>query len=401
MTTNATEGLALPEEETLHRLEPKPTESTGTTELAPDNLLSINLASLVDHRESISATETVGRAYEIFERVAHEYLAVVEGGQFVGLVAKGRIGFLLGSRRGFSAYGNQSIRDHLLPDVLRVHLATPIQTVLHEAFHRSGEAFYDDVALTDATGDFLGVIAFKTLVLLQSRLTGEKQRFIEAQHRELQKRNLELSQTVRELRRFRGRFGILFQNSVLSVILVNALGEIEVCNSRFEQLFRDACCRERTNLFDLVVPRDLERLRRAMPGPPRSDERKPCAMEEFQFAVRGGGCRIFEVFINPIAETGQVCVLFNDVTEHHAMKRRLAQREKAELIESLAGGIAHEINNKITPTLACAELLQDFLTQAHPEATFYAQVIKESALDTAKIVRQLLQLNRPATSELV
>src|SRR5262249_48843831 len=78
------------------------------------------------------------------------------------------------------------------------------------------------------------------------------------------------------------------------------------------------------------------------------------------------------------------------------------QKEKSAMLDSLVGGIAHEINNKLAPIIGFSELLRAQLVRGQPpeKLTRYCTMIRESALDSAKIIRQLLQLSRPMTMEL-
>jgi len=80
----------------------------------------------------------------------------------------------------------------------------------------------------------------------------------------------------------------------------------------------------------------------------------------------------------------------------------MIQKEKSAMLDSLVGGIAHEINNKLAPIIGFTELLLGQLVRGQPpeKLTRYCSMIRESALDSAKIIRQLLQLSRPVTAEL-
>jgi signal transduction histidine kinase len=103
-----------------------------------------------------------------------------------------------------------------------------------------------------------------------------------------------------------------------------------------------------------------------------------------------------------IDETAELCVTLDDITEKRVLERRLAQKEKAALLESLVGGIAHELKNKLSPILGYAELLTAELgqSQANPALQGYCETIRQSAHESAKIIRQLPQLSRPPAPEM-
>ncbi|MDR3377048.1 MAG: ATP-binding protein, partial [Verrucomicrobiae bacterium] len=116
----------------------------------------------------------------------------------------------------------------------------------------------------------------------------------------------------------------------------------------------------------------------------------------------GRGPRLFKFFLSWIQETGQICALLDDITEQRVLERRMQQKEKSALLEGLVGGIAHEINNKLSPIIGYADLLSQEVRQLQHTAdlTNYCLIIRDSAVESAKIIRQLLQLSRPHKMEM-
>jgi serine phosphatase RsbU (regulator of sigma subunit) len=96
---------------------------------------------------------------------------------------------LLGSRYGFPLFSRKPVRDHLLPDALRVSAQSPIASVLERVASRSEETFYDDVLLVDEQGSFLGMIFTRTLVQLQHRFLRENIGRLEEKQREINAKN--------------------------------------------------------------------------------------------------------------------------------------------------------------------------------------------------------------------
>ena len=62
------------------------------------------------------------------------------------------------------------------------------------------------------------------------------------------------------------------------------------------------------------------------------------------------------------------------------------------LLDTLVGGIAHELNNKLTRVLGLADLLI-----SGKQVPQFADYISKSAEEAANIIRQLLQLSKPET----
>lgn len=87
--------------------------------------------------------------------------------------------------------------------------------------------------------------------------------------------------------------------------------------------------------------------------------------------------------------------LENSLHQQRELERQVVAREKTELIETLVGGIAHEINNKLTPIVGFTELLR----VGDEQFEDYCRMIHDAALDASRIIRQLLQLSRPNATE--
>ena len=366
-------------------------------------LENVDLLSLVEHREFVQATETTENVYKWFQSHSHEYVGVVANTRLIGVVSRGHIGFLLGARFGFALYGHQTVDQHLMKGFLQICRSDSLLRVLEQALSRQGDSFYDDVALTDEDGQFLGIITVPTLVQWQSRLISQKTKLAEQQRQALQVNNQELFRSLNQLRQSQGRFEILFENSALGVALMNTRGEVETGNHRLEILLGCQFKDSPFNLSTLVSPPEQESFLRLLQEHEADPHEASPHHSEFLLHLPGRGPRRFKFFTSWIRETGQVCALLDDITEQRVLEHRLIQKEKSAMLDSLVGGIAHEINNKLAPIIGFSELLLAQLVRGQPpeKLTRYCSMIRESALDSAKIIRQLLQLSRPVTVDLV
>jgi two-component system NtrC family sensor kinase len=101
------------------------------------------------------------------------------------------------------------------------------------------------------------------------------------------------------------------------------------------------------------------------------------------------------------AATQVAPILFDTRQEQRrVLERGVAQRAKAELLETLAGGVAHELNNKLMPVAGYAELMLDeALRLGNVELEEGCRTIRDSVFEAAQILRQLLQLSKPTASE--
>ncbi len=373
----------------------------------------IDIVSQIEHAECVPATMTLDAVYEDFRIHGREFAGVVDGRRLVGIVSRGHVGFLLGARYGFAIYGRRPVGQHLMPEALVVKRDTSVISLLETALGRDGETFHDDVAIVDEAGDFMGLISVRTLVRLQSRRVEEKQMIEEQQHLALAEKNRQLFRSLNELRQSQGRFEILFENSALGVALIDDRGCVETCNRRLYSLLaleapepsqpsdlsEKSDPATRLNLAEFVSESDRHAFLLTLRERERHGAGKSALPEEIVLQV-GDRPRTFLFFLNWIEETGQICVLLDDVTDQRAMERRVAQEEKSALLDSLVGGIAHEINNKLSPIIGFSELLMAHAAKsAEGEFMEFSSIIRESAIDSAKIISQLLQLSRPSSAE--
>lgn len=358
---------------------------------------------MVHHSFSVAKHATLETVYDLFQRQPYEYAGVVDStGRLEGVISRGRLGFLLGARFGFAVYSRQAVSQHTLPNALTFRLGTPLETVLKTALDRSGDRFYDDVALVTNEGKYCGMMAVQKLVRLQQQLVEERTALAEGRQYELENKNLELERSLSALRESRGQFDNLFENSALAVALIDTNGTITAGNHRLWDLLAD---HEGKHSPDRLLHWMLERDRFSFLGAVAALMQSGIVDQKAEIEVGidtpDRGQRRLLLFLSWIKETNQVCLLLDDVTEQRMLERRMVQQEKSALLENLAGGVAHEINNKLSPIVGFAELIsRDLSRRTGPEHLVrYCQMIHDSAVESAQIIRQLLQLSRPGPIE--
>lgn len=361
------------------------------------------LDTLINHSFSVANHATLETIYHVFRRQPHEYAGVVDNaGQLQGVISRSRLGFLLGARFGFAVYGRQSVLQHTMPNALTFQVGTPLETVLKAALARSGDSFYDDVALVTHDGRYRGMIAMQTLVRLQYQLVEERTALAEKRQHELGQKNLALEQSLAALRESRGQFDILFENSALAVALLTAEGKLTAGNHRLWDLLSDQKeNHDPERLLQWMPAQERQSLLAVTSALARSQEVDQKAELEVTIDTPDRGQRRLLLYLSWIKETGQICLLVDDVTEQRLLERRMIQQEKSVLLENLAGGVAHEINNKLVPIVGFTELIQRELSRqsAPVQLVRYCQMVHDSAVESAQIIRQLLQLSRPGPIE--
>jgi len=92
--------------------------------------------------------------------------------------------------------------------------------------------------------------------------------------------------------------------------------------------------------------------------------------------------------------------LSRSLKQQRELERHVVEKEKAALLHTLAGGIAHELNNKLMPMIGYAELLHLEMSKLKKaKLGAYCQTMRDSGFEASRIIRQLLQLSRPSQTE--
>ncbi len=86
-------------------------------------------------------------------------------------------------------------------------------------------------------------------------------------------------------------------------------------------------------------------------------------------------------------------VVNRDVTRQQQLEADLRQSQKLEAIGTMVSGIAHEINNILTPVMGYAELLHKQLTPASPLHDYSAE-IRKSVLRARDLIASILTVSR-------
>jgi PAS domain S-box-containing protein len=130
--------------------------------------------------------------------------------------------------------------------------------------------------------------------------------------------------------------------------------------------------------------------------------RQPSWHGEVLLLTRGGDPRPVLVTLSPaLGEDGpQRIGVFRDISREHELRFRLIREQKFRTLGSLAAGVAHNINNRLTPVLGWTEMLLERLAANEPiereELTHALRVINQGASDSVETVRRLQDYSRPA-----
>ena len=89
-----------------------------------------------------------------------------------------------------------------------------------------------------------------------------------------------------------------------------------------------------------------------------------------------------------------VLVVNTDITEKKQLEAQLLRAQRLEILGTLASGIAHDLNNILTPILAAAQLLPLKFPHADQQAQQLLQILETSAKRGAGVIKQILSFGR-------
>ncbi len=118
--------------------------------------------------------------------------------------------------------------------------------------------------------------------------------------------------------------------------------------------------------------------------------------EEYQFLRKDGTYAVIQdrgrVLRDPAGKAIRMVSAMTDVSEHKKLLNKYLRAQRMESIGTLAGGIAHDLNNVLAPVLMSVELLR--MTATDESARKLLTTVEQSARRGADLVRQVLSFAR-------
>lgn len=206
----------------------------------------------------------------------------------------------------------------------------------------------------------------------------------------------------KEMEMERERFRTLVNSAPFGMVLISGDGRFLLFNDKFRDWFGYEAA---------DLPNGKEWFRKAFPDREERHNAIAAWISDDRAAPAGAGrSRIFTVtgkggdkktirFIPVRLSNGDQLVTLEDITRDLELEKRFRQTERLESVGRLAAGVAHDLNNLLSPILGNAELLLLDMPEA---SKVHRQVrdIKQAAERSRDLIGQLLAFGRKQVMEM-
>lgn len=209
-----------------------------------------------------------------------------------------------------------------------------------------------------------------------------------------------LAERIREIRKSEEDHRQLVELSP-DAVLVQSEGIVTFVNAAFVRLFKGSADKDfiGKRVLDLIHP-DYHELVKKRIDEMKKGKNAPLMEERWQ--ALGGDFVSVEVTAAPLSGEGRFSaqVIIRDVSERKRLERQLLQLQKMETVGTLAGGVAHDLNNQLTPVKGYIDLV---LQSADPKSELYQQLTEANlAADRCReVIQRLLVFSRVSKEEKV
>ncbi len=187
------------------------------------------------------------------------------------------------------------------------------------------------------------------------------------------------------------RFHDLFEFSPDAIVMTDRSGTIRLANRKAETMFGWSREELTGHSIGMLLPAGNDQ-KHSLLGDPLGGSAASAPVAPGRSNLHGqrkNGTEFpVEISLGSIetAEGPMIAAAVRDITDRKNAERQASRAQRLESIGTLAGGIAHDLNNALTPILMTIEMLKD----QYPAETEVLDTVERSANHASQMVRHLL-----------
>ena len=237
--------------------------------------------------------------------------------------------------------------------------------------------------------------------LKESRLKKENRQYQERLEELVRERTSKLKQSE-------SRYRAVFEYTGTAAIIVEHDDIISMVNSKFAEFagLDQSEIADKKKWYDFVVDDDIDTMRNHIALKQDADITSDIpGQHEIRFKSANGSQKYVYASFGMIPGSDRMVVSLLDVTERkkaekrwQSLEKQLRKSQKMEAIGTLAGGIAHDLNNILSPVLGYAGMIMQ-TSDRDSDVYRRSEKILKAAMRAADLVNQVLSFNRQQEQE--
>jgi PAS domain S-box-containing protein len=209
----------------------------------------------------------------------------------------------------------------------------------------------------------------------------------------VQERTAELINTNKTLRESEEQFRLISENVADLIVVLDLEGRRVYNSPMYKNIIGDPSELRGSESFREIHPEDREKIKSIFKETVRTGIGQRA---EYRFIKKDGTISHIEsqgsVIRDKDGEITNVVVVSRDVTEKKLIEQQLMRMQRMESIGTLAGGVAHDLNNVLAPIMLAVELLKKSIPDARSQKIL--ETLEANTHRGSAIVNQILGFAR-------
>ncbi|MBI4810657.1 MAG: PAS domain S-box protein, partial [Ignavibacteriales bacterium] len=194
------------------------------------------------------------------------------------------------------------------------------------------------------------------------------------------------------------QYRLISENVADMIAVLDLEGKRIYNNPAYKPILGDPKLLQGTDSFQEIHPDDREKIKRIFKETVQTGIGQRA---EYRFVAKDGSIHFIEsqgsVIRDEKGDVSNVVVVSRDITEKKLLEQQLLRSQRMESIGTLAGGIAHDLNNVLAPIMLAIEILRKKHTD--PDSERMLDTMGTSAKRGSDIVKQVLAFGRGVEGE--